>query len=143
MTSRVSHTLVIRTLPHAAPAETQNHLINYLRTHPHIPSDEERGIEILIALLDRYPLLIVDDASPDEATEPEPASEMQPAQIVDLAQWIVAVSSNGHKTAQEPISLPPEPTAKPDIGLSVTASVFGSDAQPGLNTSATQLGFDF
>ena len=111
-----------------------------------VPTDEEPGTEILAALLNRYPVLISDDASQDEVTEPEPASEMRSPQIVDLEQWIVAVSNpqrNGHESARELIDLPPEPTAMPDVALTSTATVFGSDTQSGLAATATQLGFDF
>jgi hypothetical protein len=111
-----------------------------------IPTDEERVIEILSALLNRYPLLRAEGTSQDETTEPEPASEMQPAQLVDLERWIVPVStpqSNGHENAKEPITLLPELMAKSDSELTATATTLRSASCVGLDASATQLGFEF
>jgi hypothetical protein len=69
-----------------------------------IPTDKARGIEILIALLNRYPFLRADESSQDEVAEPEACVETRPPQVVDLEQWIVAVSAppdNMHQSSQE------------------------------------------
>ncbi len=48
-----------------------------------VPTDEELGINVLSALLTRYPILIAEEAAEVEA-ELEIGQELRPAQIVDL-----------------------------------------------------------
>ena len=97
-----------------------------------VPTDDEPGVDTLTALLNRYPVLIDQGASQDEVTEPEVSLEMRAPQVVDLEQWIVAVSDphiNRGKGAQEPNSPPAEPTAKPDFALTAPATTFSSDSR--------------
>jgi len=53
-----------------------------------VPTDEEAGVAVLTALIIRYPILAADE----EAIELEIASEIRPPQVVNLDQWIVAVT---------------------------------------------------
>jgi hypothetical protein len=111
-----------------------------------VPTDEEPGSEILTALLNRYPVLISDEASQDVAPEPEPANEMRPPQIIDLEQWIVPISEShpiGQGLSKEAISPRPELDVKSAFPLTAPATVFGSDSRSGLNGNPAQLGFDF
>jgi hypothetical protein len=112
-----------------------------------VPTDEIAGIKILTALLTRYPIL-VDEVAQDEATELEIAPEMPPAQVVDLDQWIVAVtepcSGNGHKALGEPLPVSAvEPSARSDFALTPPSTVLVSESQSGRDASEMQLGFDF
>jgi len=113
-----------------------------------VPTDEERGIEIISGLLNRYPLLIAEEASQDEATEPEPATEMRLVQTVDLDQWIVPVteqSSDDGLTALCASSpdVPIEETAKSDFALTPPLAVLISGSQSVGEMSEMQLAFDF
>jgi hypothetical protein len=59
-----------------------------------VPSDQINGIDILTALLDRYPVMLTENAVGDgESNMVEMAlqAESKAAEIVDLDQWIVAV----------------------------------------------------
>jgi hypothetical protein len=113
-----------------------------------VPTDEESGVEVLTALLARYPILVAEEAALDEATELEITPEMRPAQVVDLDQWIIAVSeppsSNGHETVGEPVPASAiEPPAKADFALTPPPAVFVSESQSGRAASEMQLAFDF
>ncbi|HEV7746734.1 MAG TPA: hypothetical protein VGO56_17185 [Pyrinomonadaceae bacterium] len=58
-----------------------------------VPSDETSGIDILEALLERYPVLLTEAAVGDgegSASEITPQAEIRATEIVDLDQWIVA-----------------------------------------------------
>ena len=119
------------------------------KQHFFIPTDEESGIEILSRLLDRYPVIVGEPPTEGESniTESAPA-EMSPTQIVDLAQWIVAVtephSGNGHKALGEPLPVSAvEPPAKSDFALTLPPTVFVSELLPGCDASEMQLAFDF
>ena len=54
-----------------------------------VPTDEERGIDILSALLDRYPVVVDEEAATEASTAD--SDEIRPATIVDLDEWIIAV----------------------------------------------------
>jgi predicted RNA methylase len=113
-----------------------------------VPTDEERGIEILSGLLNRYPLLIAEEASQDEATEPEPAPEMRLVQTVDLDQWIVPVTEQSSDEGVTDLceSSPAEPieeTAKSDFALTPPPADLISDSQSVREMSEMQLAFDF
>ncbi len=59
-----------------------------------IPTDETTGVEILSALLDRYPVVVgEEEANETEAdlAKIETEQQMSPANVVDLGQWIIAV----------------------------------------------------
>jgi hypothetical protein len=56
-----------------------------------IPTDETTGVQILSALLDRYPVVIAEEAGNEiQAEIIEAAPQMSTMKIVDLDQWIVA-----------------------------------------------------
>jgi hypothetical protein len=58
-----------------------------------IPTDETTGVEILSALLDRYPVVVADEAGNEpEAGVIEASPQMKATNIIDLSQWIVAVA---------------------------------------------------
>ena len=111
-----------------------------------VPTDEEAGVAVLAALITRYPILAADESPKDEATELEIAPEMRPAQVVDLDQWIVAVteshSGNGHKALGEPLPVSDEPAAKSAFTL-MPSTVLVSESQSGRDASEVQLAFDF
>lgn len=74
------------------------------------PRTRQRISKILSALLDRYPVVVADEA----ASEPElgiieASPQMKPTNIIDLGQWIVAVGEGnfGEETAND-IDLQPE-----------------------------------
>src|SRR5437016_3804397 len=61
-----------------------------------IPTDETNGVDILESLLERYPVMLTDDAVNDgdaSATEKAPQAEIRATQIIDLDQWFVAVET--------------------------------------------------
>lgn len=69
-----------------------------------VPTDETTGVEILSALLDRYPVVVAHEA----ASEPnagiiEASPKMKPTNIIDLGQWIVAAAEGdcAEETANE------------------------------------------
>jgi hypothetical protein len=59
-----------------------------------VPSDETSGIDILESLLERYPVMLTEDAISDgESNEPEilTQAEIRASEVIDLHQWIVNV----------------------------------------------------
>ncbi len=111
-----------------------------------VPTDEDKGIEILSALLERYPVMVSDEqATANEVwPESEPVPEVQTPKIVDLDEWIVAVSektaideSNGAPVTERS-SGPTEPS------FTLTApDVFVPSSRPDRDVSEVQLAFDF
>jgi hypothetical protein len=110
-----------------------------------IPTDEESGIAMLADLIARYPVLAPAEAESD-ATEADGAPEMRPAQVVDLDEWIVAVSQ------AEPETQPP-PNGSDSSGETKTEPAEDSDVfflppppvltPPPNGHSAAQLALDF
>jgi hypothetical protein len=107
---------------------------------PSIPS------AVITAVITRYPIL-VNEVAQDEATELEIAPEMRPAQVVDLDQWIVAVtepcSANGHKSLGELAHASPEPTTKSNFALSAPPTGFVWGSQSAEDANELQLALDF
>lgn len=71
-----------------------------------IPTDETTGIEILSALLDRYPVVVGEEEANETETnlaELEIQRQMTPTNVVDLDQWIIAAdeSNSADETAHE------------------------------------------
>jgi hypothetical protein len=69
-----------------------------------IPRDEATGVEILSALLARYPVVVADDATNETETGiMEATLQMNPPHIVDLDQWIIAsdAANSVDETAHE------------------------------------------
>jgi hypothetical protein len=66
-----------------------------------VPTDDTRGIEILLALLARYPMVVGEEgANETEANLAELATQRQmtPTNVIDLDQWIIAAhESNSEK----------------------------------------------
>ncbi|PWT79230.1 MAG: hypothetical protein C5B58_14125 [Acidobacteria bacterium] len=55
-----------------------------------IPTDKETGVPVLTDLLARYPVMVSDDLSDEEAIEVE-LTELTPPQIVNLDDWVVPI----------------------------------------------------
>jgi predicted RNA methylase len=116
-----------------------------------VPTDEESGIDILSNLLDRYPVMASEALTEADSNimETEAPPEMSPTQVVDLDQWIVAVteppSGNGHDAPGEPVpTLAIEPPAKSDFAFTAPPpGVLVSESQSGRDASEMQLAFDF
>ncbi len=122
-----------------------------------IPTDETTGIEILSALLDRYPVVVADEAgSKPEVETIEASPQMTPTNIIELGQWIIAVADGtcGEEAANE-IDLQLEPkalairtgTEQVPLHESEEPATFTLQSDPmpwlGQATSTTQLAFDF
>jgi hypothetical protein len=127
-----------------------------------IPSDETTGVQILSALLDRYPVVVgAEEANETEADLAEMGAEgqMDPTNIVELNQWIIVVdqSKAGDETANDIGTqlggemLMPAATAAPE-GLAPHESEKSTSilTQPsaripwlGYATNITQLAFEF
>jgi len=61
-----------------------------------VPSDETSGIDTLESLLERYPVMLVDDEvnhGESNATEIAPHAEISATQVVDLDEWFVSVGN--------------------------------------------------
>jgi hypothetical protein len=71
-----------------------------------IPTDETTGVEILSALLDRYPVVVGKEKTNENEVglaEIETQRQMSPTNIIDVNQWIIAAdeSNAGNETANE------------------------------------------
>ncbi|MDX6528498.1 MAG: hypothetical protein QOH41_788 [Blastocatellia bacterium] len=113
-----------------------------------VPTEETAGLEILLALLKQYPVMVSDDqlSEPDsEIAQTEPITEIAPAQIVDLDQWIVAVAEtakyNGQEVAEPVLNLATEPST--NFAFTPPPTVFVCDSQSVRDASEMQLAFDF
>lgn len=123
-----------------------------------IPTDETPGIEILSGLLDRYPVVVADEARLEPKVETIEASQMNPTNIIDLGQWIVAVTEEtcdeeranevDLQVEEEVLALErgPEQVSPRKTKASVTSTPpKQSTAMPLLSrtTSTIQLAFEF
>ena len=56
-----------------------------------IPADESKGIEILAALLQVYPVIVTEEATEETqyCAEIQSLPEAAPASVVDLERWII------------------------------------------------------
>lgn len=124
-----------------------------------IPTDKTTGVEILSALLDRYPVVLPEEAGNEtEASAIELAAPIDTTNIVDLERWIIAAEETNaaNETATE-IDLqiergtlapagPPEnvPAREP---TEVTPFTLAQQNVPclgwGMRPSAIQLAFEF
>jgi hypothetical protein len=70
-----------------------------------IPTDETTGVEILSALLDRYPVVAGEEEANDtkeHLAEIDAHRQMNPTKVVDLEEWIIAADeSPGDETVNE------------------------------------------
>ena len=109
-----------------------------------VPTDEALGVNVISALLDRYPILISSESDNVEVAEPEIATELQAVQVVDLNEWFVPVESSSSQTPEQfeelAIALS-EPAGTPEFiltgALTNSLSISQSDA------GEMQLAFDF
>jgi predicted RNA methylase len=112
-----------------------------------VPTDEEAGVAVLSGLLTRYPVLVADEGVEADDAELEITSEVQPTPVIDLVQWIVALSEscpeNGPVTVEEPTYASPELTPKSDFTLTAPRTVFVSESPIGRDATEVQLTFDF
>ncbi len=109
-----------------------------------VPTDEDKGIEILSALLERYPVMVSDEQIDGQELSAEPVTEIQRANIVDLNDWIVAVSKM--PALDESVEVPfTERSSEPtESGFTLTPpDVFTSCSRPDRDASEMQLAFDF
>jgi hypothetical protein len=108
-----------------------------------VPIDEESGVRVISALLDRYPILITSESDNVEVAESE-IPELRATQVVDLDEWFVAVEGLPSHTPEPVEELPiyvSEPPNGPEFiftaPLTNSLSISQSDA------SEMQLAFDF
>ena len=112
-----------------------------------VPTDQDKGIEILSALLERYPVLVTDEqmSADDFPSENEAGAEIQPPNIVDLDDWFVAASEmplfdeSVAMPVTERSSEPPEPC----FALMPPTEVFVPCSPSNRDVSEMQLAFDF
>jgi hypothetical protein len=115
-----------------------------------VPSDETSGIGILESLLERYPVMLTEDAINDgesDMIEIAPSADIRATEIVDLEQWIVAVGVNPeNQTADEiegqVVVAKPEVATKeePPFTLTQEATVSWTHFR---QSEQTQLAFSF
>jgi len=106
-----------------------------------VPTDEERGIDILSALLDRYPVVV-----DEEAASTADSDEIRPATIVDLDEWIVAVGeANSVSEHQAEITEQAESNEPNDSAIFVLTQEVSSVhwTQLASQPSEIQLAFEF
>ena len=112
-----------------------------------IPTDETTGIDILAALLDRYPAIAADAAIEDEVVARQIAREIRATNIIDLDQWIVPVESANaaFKPVDESTSESDTPT--PEAARRRTAFLLAQEfavSWPQFSRiTQSQLAFDF
>jgi predicted RNA methylase len=109
-----------------------------------VPTDDVSGVNVISALLGRYPILISSESDNVEVAEPEIATELQAVQVVDLNEWFVPVESSSSQTPEQVEELAialSEPVGTPEFiltgALTNSLSISQSDA------SEMQLTFDF
>jgi hypothetical protein len=116
-----------------------------------VPNDETSGIDILESLLERYPVILTEDQVGDReslSTELAPEVEISRSQIVDLDQWIVAVSKatqedqSDYETDSQADAAEPEATTEeePPFALTQEAAVSWTHFR---QSEQTQLAFSF
>jgi hypothetical protein len=109
-----------------------------------VPTDEVLGVNVISALLDRYPILISSESDCAEVAEPEITTELRATRVVDLNEWFVPVESmpsQGPEPVEELAIDSSEPADTPEFistaALSNSLSMRQSDA------GEMQLAFDF
>lgn len=111
-----------------------------------VPTDEDKGIETLSALLERYPVMVSDEQIDGQElpAENEPVAEIQPANIVDLNDWFVAVSEIPafEESVYMPLTERSSESTEPDFTLT-PQDVFVPCSRPDRDASEVQLAFDF
>jgi hypothetical protein len=124
-----------------------------------IPTDETTGVEILSALLARYPVVVAEEAANETEAEMMKASpQMKPTNIVDLEQWIIAAeqANSADETTNEIDSQLEVETLAIETAAEDVRSHEAEEAERfiltpqsatvpwlGQATSATQLAFEF
>jgi len=109
-----------------------------------VPTDEELGINILAALLDRYPVVVAEEAATEASTTD--SDEIRPATIVDLDEWIVAVgAANSVSEHQAEITEHAESNEPDDSAIFVLTQEVSSVhwTQLANQPSEIQLAFEF
>jgi hypothetical protein len=109
-----------------------------------VPTDEDNGIEILSALLERYPVMVTDDQVDGQDLPAEPVAEIQKANIVDLNDWIVGVSKMPplDESVEVPFKEDSQEPTEPSFTLTAP-DVFVPSARHDRDVSEVQLAFDF
>jgi protein strawberry notch len=115
-----------------------------------VPSDKTSGIDILESLLERYPVTLTEGAvrvGESDAPEIAPSAEIRATEIVDLEQWIVAVSVHPEDQTADEIDgqvdvAKPEAATKEKLAFRLTqeAAVSWTHFR---QSEQTQLAFSF
>jgi hypothetical protein len=109
-----------------------------------VPTDDVSGVNVISALLGRYPILISSESDSVEVAEPEMATELRATQVVDLNEWFVPVeslSSPGSEPVEELAIVLSEPADTPEFTL--TSELTNSLSIPPSDGGEVQLAFDF
>jgi hypothetical protein len=109
-----------------------------------VPTDDVSGVNVISALLGRYPILISGEFDNVEVAEQEMATELRATQVVDLNEWFVSVeslSSQGSEPVEELAIALSEPADTPEFIL--TSALTNSLSLPQSDTGEMQLAFDF
>ncbi len=109
-----------------------------------VPTDEESGTEVLVALLERYPVLLTEELDDEGKPESDEPAEIKPTQVVDLHEWFVPVAEAG--PIVEPDPSPPEHAReieRIESPLTLPAFYFARRPEPAREIEEVQLALDF
>jgi len=112
-----------------------------------IPTDETFGLEVLTALLKRYPVVVSDDNDFEDAqsqsigAEIESVSEIAPLSFVELDRWLIPAGEPCAGERPEPNDVSIEPPAELGFALNASQAVF-STSEAG-DSGEAQMAFDF
>ena len=107
-----------------------------------VPTEEETGIGILTALLERYPVMVSDDFPDDEPIMVEP-DEFVPPQIIDLDEWIVPTAMvEARDKADSALTIAKEIEGH-EAALTLPAFYFGRRCEISPEIEEVQLALDF
>jgi hypothetical protein len=108
-----------------------------------VPTDEESGVRVISALLDRYPILITSESDNVEVAESE-IPKLRATQVVHLDEWFVAVEGLPSYTP-EPVEELPISVSEPPNGpeFIFTAPLTNSLSISQSDAGEMQLTFDF
>jgi len=109
-----------------------------------VPTDEGSGLNVISALLDRYPILISSESDCVEVAEPEITTELRVTRVVDLNEWFVPVESmpsQGPEPVEELAIDASDPADTPEFIL--TSALTNSLSVRPTDACEVQLTFDF